>query len=297
MPTIQINRGYSLTVGDWKTGDGWKVDTLQVSFEISKSSNNKDSTNSASIEVTNLSPEQIKILETDYLAAEFYAGYYSTSNSSSNINRIFAGQVTSVTTRKNGTDIVTQLQMGSGYVELNYNVLSKLVSPGKTVKDVFEEIRGSMPGVARGVYNGTNINNQLISGYPLMGEPRRIMDKLSSTYQVEYRVDDNVLYVNDIVGGINEADNSALVINQESGLVDIPYLVQGDKKRSSADPITKPVTQFRMLLNPDIMPGEIIRLEYPGFTGWYKVDSLRHSGSYRSNDWYTEVRCSENVKA
>lgn len=294
--TVQMNRGYVFTVGDWKTGDGWRIDNLQVRFDISKTSDEKNSKNSATIEICNLSPEHIKSLETPYLVSDFSAGYYGRIQDTSQIRRLFTGQVTGVTTRKNGPDVVTQLQMGEGYVELNFEVLSKLVSPGKTVRDVFEEIRTSIPNLSRGVYAGVNINSPIVSGYPLMGEPRRLMDKLAETYRVEYRVDDGVLYVNDSDGAINNADSTAYVISQESGLIDIPYIVAPSNKKSKEDSKTKSKTQWKMLLNPDVNPGEIIRLEYLEFTGWYKVESVRHSGDFRGGEWYTEVQCTQNVK-
>jgi len=292
----QLNRGYSLVVGDWKSGDGWRIEDLQVRFEVNKTSNEKKSKNSATIEIYNLSPEQIKTLETPYLVADLSAGYFGQWDEISQIQRLFVGEVVTVTTRKNGPDVVTQLNLGEGYLELNHSVLSKLVSPGKTVRDVFEEIRTSIPDIARGVYAGTNITSPIVYGYPLMGEPRRLMDKLSEAYDVEYRVDDGVLYVNDVDGAVNNADATALVISQESGLIDTPYLVAPSKKKTKEDKESKSSVQWKMLLNPDVNPGEIVRLEYPEFTGWYKVESVRHSGSFRDRDWYSEVQCVQNIK-
>jgi len=45
-------------------------------------------------------------------------------------------------------------------------------------------------------------------------------------------------------------------------------------------------------LNPDIVPGDIIRLEDTLITGWYKVTEIRHSGDWRGTAWYSEFRCS-----
>ena len=57
---LQRAREYQLIVGDWKNGDGLLIENLQVTFDISKSSNNKDRTNSAAIEIYNLSDESLK---------------------------------------------------------------------------------------------------------------------------------------------------------------------------------------------------------------------------------------------
>jgi hypothetical protein len=71
MDLLQRNRQYRLIVGDYNSGDALEITDLQVQFDISKSTDNKKRTNSASIEVTNLSFEHIKLLDTDYPAAVF----------------------------------------------------------------------------------------------------------------------------------------------------------------------------------------------------------------------------------
>lgn len=115
MDLIQKNRQYKLIIGNYQTTNALEIDALQVTFDISKSVNNKKKTNSASIEVYNLTDDQLKILDTDFPAAVFSAGYEDTGG----VKRLFSGQVNNVTTRKSGTDRVTQIQMGSGYTELD----------------------------------------------------------------------------------------------------------------------------------------------------------------------------------
>lgn len=291
-----INRGYSLVVGDFRSGEGWRINDLQIRFDVSKFSNEKDNKNSAIIEVYNLSPEHVKSLQTPYLAVDFLVGYYGDDGEVRDLRRLFAGQAVNVTTRKSGPDLITHIEMGEGYLELNHEVLSKLVSPGKRVRDVFEEIRQEIPSISRGVYAGTNIDSRIVTGYPLMGEPRRLLDKLSSIYKVDYRIDDSVLYVNDSDGTVNNEEGDVRVVSPEGGLIETPYVVQSNKRKSVDDPESKNSTRWKMLLSPDISTGELVKLEYLEYTGWYKVDSLRHYGDFRGGDWYTEVNCIQNVK-
>ena len=51
---LQKDRVYELIIGDYKTTAGLLINNLQVTFDISKSTENKNKTNSASIEVYNL---------------------------------------------------------------------------------------------------------------------------------------------------------------------------------------------------------------------------------------------------
>lgn len=289
MDFLQRNRVYELIVGDSKTTEAFVVENdLQITFDISKSTDNKKKTNSAAIEVYNLNPDQIKLLDTDYPAAVLSVGYLDSGNK----KRIFAGQVNHVSTRKSGTDVIVQLQIGSGYTDLNHDVLNEIVPPGSTVKEVAEMLRKALPGVSRGVYNGTNLNNEILYGYPLMGTPKEMLDELGDKYGLDWQVDDDVLYVKNNDRANNENFNEAYVISAYTGLIENAYRVSGNRKRSKKDKAKKPGIQMKILLNPDINAGDIIRLEDTFITGWFRVDSLRHTGGSRSPGWYTEIKAS-----
>lgn len=284
---LQRNREYSLSIGDWKSGDGLLIQNLQVTFDVSKSANNKDKTNSAAIEIYNLSDESLRVLDTDYPFASFSVGYRDIG-----LKQLFAGQVYLVTTRKSGTDRITQLRMGSGYTDLNHTLLNQLTSPGRDVKAVLEDIRKNLPGVSRGVYNGTNLNNQVLYGYPLIGTPKQMLNELSEKYQLDWQVDDDVLYVHDKDRANDENFDQAYVVSRYAGLIENAYRVTSDERRSKKDKVKKQGVQWRMLLNPDIVAGSIVKLEDTLIQGWYKVDDVRHFGGWRDNDWFTEVKAS-----
>jgi hypothetical protein len=283
---FQKNRKYELRVGDYKSGNGLLINNLQITFDISKNTDNKKETNSCAIEIYNLSDESLKILDTDFPAAYFSAGYVDIG-----IKQLFSGQVNLVTTRKQRTDRVTQIQMGTGYTSLNHQVLSELTSPGRTVKDVLEDIRKNLPGVSRGLYNGTNLSSPIIYGYPLMGTPKEMLDELSHKYNLEWQIEDDALYVHDADRGNRENFSQAYVVSKYTGLIEAPYRVTYGRL-SKKTPEKKQAIQWKMLLNPDIIAGDIIKLEDTQLDGWYKVDALRHTGGFRATPWYTELRCS-----
>lgn len=285
MADIQRNRQYELRVGDARSGDGLLINNLQCTFDISKTSDNKAKTNSAAIEITNLSDESLKVLDTDYPAAYFSAGYVEIG-----MKLLFSGQVTQISTRKSGTDRITQIVMGSAYTDLNHDVLSQLVAPGKTVQDVADDIRKAIPGVSRGVYNGTNLTNPVIYGYPLMGTPKEMLNELSDKYQVEWQIEDDILYVHDIGRGNRENFDTAYVISKYTGLIDNAYRVSGDRRRSKKDENKKQGVQFKVLLNPDLQAGDIVKLEDTFISGWYKISDIRHYGGFRETAWFSEVR-------
>lgn len=289
MDYLQRNRIYELIVGNSNTAEAFVIENdLQITFDISKSTDNKKRTNSAAIEIYNLSPEQLKLLDTDYPAAVFSLGYSDTGIK----KRVFAGQVNHVSIRKSGTDVILQLQLGSGYTALNHELLNEIVPPGSSVREVAETIRKAIPGVSRGVYNGTNLNNEILYGYPLMGSPKEMLSDLAQKYNLDYQLDDDVLYVKDNDRANTENFNQAYVISAYTGLIENAYRVAGDRKRAKKDKAKKPGIQMKILLNPDIIAGDIIKLEDTYITGFFRVDSLRHTGGWRSSGWYTEIKAS-----
>lgn len=283
----QVNRQYLLTIGDVSTGEGLEINNLQITFDITKTSSNKDKTNSAAIEIYNLSDDSLKLIDVDYPAASFSVGYRDIG-----MKEVFIGEVTNVTTRKSGTDRITQITMGASYTEINHELMNKLVSPGRTVRDVAEDIRKAIPGVSRGVYNGTNLSNPIIYGYPLMGTPKEMLNELSEKYQLDWQIDGGVLYVHNNDRASSEKFEEAYVVSKYTGLIDNAYRTSGDVRRSEKDKVKKQSVQWKMLLNPDIVAGSIVKLEDTLIQGWFRVDDLRHTGDWRGQAWWTEVRAS-----
>jgi hypothetical protein len=281
----QINRVYELIVGNAVSGEGLLINDLQCTFDISKTSNNKDKTNSASIELYNLSNDSLKLLDVDYPAAVFSAGYRDIG-----IKRLFAGQVTGVSTRKSGADRVTQILMGDSYTNLNHQILSSLVAPGQDGEAAFKSLQSAL-GVSHTVFNSVNLKSKLLYGYPMQGTPKDMLNELSERFSVDWQINDNVLYIHDNDRGNSEKFEDAYVISKYTGLIENAYRVTGDARRSKKDKAKKQGVQFKMLLNPDIVPGDIIKLEDVLFNGYFKVTDMRFSGDWRGAAWYTEVRC------
>jgi len=136
----------------------------------------------------------------------------------------------------------------------------------------------------------------VLDGYPLSGTAREMLDEISEAQQVEWHVDDGVLYANDMSGTSTDNLATSFIINKTTGLIELPYAVSGDHARAKKDPVKKTGVQMKILLNPEILPGSIILLEDDNFGGYYKVESTRTYGQWRGNDWYTDLRCSQKIK-
>jgi hypothetical protein len=283
---LQRQRIYKLVLGDSK--DAVIITDLQISFDVNKNSDNKKTSNGATVEIYNLSDATLKRLEKEYLEASLSVGHEDTG-----LVLLLKGQVTQVSTKRNGTDKVTQLQLGEGYVELNQQFLKGVTPAGSTVADTIEEIRKQMPGVAKGAFTGLNINSQVLFGYPLTGTPRQMLSEISEAYRVEFSIDRGALSVRDETGISEKNLTTAFVLNESSGLVDIPYHTTAKGAKLKGDKTKRKGVQVKALLNARIIPGSAIKIESKLINGWFKVSSARYFGSYNDNDWYVECFCRE----
>lgn len=283
----QKDRQYSLQIGQGK-GTGILIENLHLEFRISKGSDNKKRTNKATISIYNLSAQYQAYIEAEFVEVVLSVGYVGLG-----MHKLFAGQVTVAGTRRQGADIVTELQIESFYTELNHKRITKTLGTGTTIKSVVEAVRDQMGGVSRAVYSGKNIEKKMIDGYSITGSPRQILNELSEAFEMEWQVDDGVLYIQDRGFSYMTDKTKAYVISEMSGLIERPYFDNIEKQRGKKDKLKKARkgVKLKILLNPAIVAGSIVKIEYAEFTGFYKVEKLTHSGGMYSDQWETELVC------
>lgn len=306
-PNTQIDRVYSLIIGT--EGEAVEINNLNIKFKVIKTSSNKDKKNSAQIEIYNLAESTRKKLEKDYIQVSLSVGYAHTE-----LTTLFSGQVINITSskvrpflsKKSGADIITTLELSELYDVVNGTHVSKIVPAGKTVGDAIREIAASMPdGVLSVQMNGRGIQEVLPDGYPLSGNPIHLLDQISSAYNIEWQIDNKMLLVSDVDGTFDNRDKALVPkIGQMSGLIDAPEYINEDAKRIRREVQGKTAKhtspkanalKLKILLNPTIVAGSIIKLEFADLTGYYKVSEVTHTGEFRGTPWYSELRIEESI--
>jgi len=288
---LQRQRIYELILGDYKSKnkDAISITNLQVTFDVSKSSDNKRKSNSANIEVYNLSNNTLaKLDSTEYLGVSLSCGYEDTG-----LVNLITGQVTQVTTRRSGTDKVTTIVIGEGYIELNQQYLKGVTPAGSTVEQTIEEIRKQMPGIVKGGYVGLNKNQQCLYGYPLTGTPRQMLNEVCEANRMEYRIDRDALYISDESQLTDKNLTTAFILSENTGLIDIPYRTTADGAKLKGDKTKRKGVQFKALLNGRIFPGSPVAIQSTLITGTFRVVNARYYGGYNDNDWYIDCFCEE----
>lgn len=276
-------RIFRLVVGDTQTGEGFEVTGLNVGYDVNRSADNKKSGNSGSITVYNLTADHRHKLEQPFMALELYVGYKDTG-----LKLLVSGEITDSGTRRDGPNLVTQLVVGEGYVNLNHKKIAATVAPGKTVAEAFDAILAQMPGISKGPWVGANLSSPLIRGYSMSGPVKDQMHRLASAYGFEYSVANNVLTIT----GRNEATNGiseALLISETTGMIGLPFRVAVDSRKSAKDKTRQFGIQTRILCDAAIYPGMLVRLESEPYKDWYRVQEARYYGEYRGNAWYCDL--------
>ena len=280
---------YLLQIGDYETGDGLEINDLQLKFRVRKSVDNKEKIDKCSISVYNLSRESLSVLETDYPVAVFSCGY------GDDLVRLFYGEVVEVETKKQGADRVTTIEITPAFSSLTFQVMSSLVPENGTLEDVFEAIKET--NMTKGVYKGEALKTRIVYGYPLVGTPKEMLDQVCKAYGLEWKVENNALYINDPSTVEFEAKELAPVVGETSGLVDQPYYFSGSDRKSSKHKDKKTGVKFTALLNPRVVPGSLLRLDYGGSSEFVRVEEVEFVGDYRGNDWYMNCTASRRPEA
>lgn len=281
---LQRDRNYVLVVGVPGKGE-IEITGLHITFQIKKSSDNKKKGNQASVSIYNLAEDKRKVLEATNVPVRLDVGYLDTG-----LHELFHGESTDIVTTRRGEDIVTTVTLDAAYTGLNHRLISKLAAPGSTVEDIVRNLAISMPDVARTKFSGKGLKQKAVDGYPMSGTPRQILTELCDAFGLEWQIDSGILYVTDVVESFM-TNSQAFVINEMSGLIERPEVTEVEKQRKKGDKKKKgrKGLQIKLLLNPILQAGGLIKLEYGDLSGMYKIIDIQHEGEIYGSNWMTTI--------
>ena len=281
---LQRDRNYVLVVGVPGKGE-IEITGLHITFQIKKSSDNKKKGNQASVSIYNLAEDKRKSLEATNVPVRLDVGYLDTG-----LHELFHGESTDIVTTRRGEDIVTTVTLDAAYTGLNHRLVSKLAAPGSTVEDIVRNLAVSMPDVARTKFSGKGLKQKAVDGYPMSGTPRQILTELCDAFGLEWQIDSGILYVTDVVESFM-TNAQAFIINEMSGLIERPEVTEVEKQRKKGDKKKKgrKGLQIKLLLNPILLAGALIKLEYGDLSGMYKIIDIQHEGEIYGSNWMTTI--------
>lgn len=260
----RFGRRYQLVIGNEK--ESLVIDQLRMSFECEKTI--KPDPNLSVIRVYNLSEStRDRITSGEFKYLRFEAGY-------DELGLLFTGDILNPVVRKDGADIITEIEVADGFRAITQSVSNVTLKAGSTDKDIAKAV---MKGVDVGVIDAP-VSKPLPRGKVLNGDSRFIMNNIAKNQNADWSVQDgklNVLPKDKVI-----SNGEGFVISQETGLIGTP-----EKSESGMELI--------YLLEPRIAIGSLIRVEsiLKQYNGDYKVTDIKMKGDTHADDWYSHITC------
>jgi hypothetical protein len=298
MKSMQFNRIFRLITGV-QGQDGIVIksdgenDSLRITFDIDKDLTQQ--TNKSAISIYNLSETTRKKLEVDDLICTLEVGYADDIG----LRRIFVGAVTYSTTRREGPDKITELELSDGQVAIRDTVVSLGYAAGVSGSKVVNDVAAQM-GLVSQIAPDVEFASYP-AGFSFVGMGRDCLDKVMGAAGATWSIQNNVLQV---IMNSGNTNIRAFVFSPDSGLIGSPERIikavkRPDKESTKKRKVKKEKHEKKAgwkittLLAPTVNPGDLVRVESSTITGWFRVESLKHSGDSHDKDWYSNMELIE----
>lgn len=283
-----FSRAVNITVG--KPGAGGKEITgLRTTFNIEKDLTNES--NKGQINLYNLSPDTLKLVEKPDTVILLDAGYKDS------IGRIFEGAITFVSS-KGETDVETSIEAADGHLQMKDSIFSKSYKSGIGTQAILHDIARSM-GIAVQVASEIK-HKQYQNGYAYAGLSNTALGRVCSYIGAKWSIQNGIIQIRKAGGAMSP---KAFLVSTETGMIGVPERIvksqsktdssekKDDKKKKEKE--KKMGWKVKSLLNPAIDPGSVIQIQSKYIQGFFRVESIKHTGDTHGNDWYTEMEVFE----
>ena len=259
--------------------NGIEVTDLRMSFKIEKKL--QKNPNTASITIYNLNESSRAFCEKKPLHVRLDAGYGTT------IHRLWIGDMTFSSSKLEGTDYKTTIEIANGERAYNHARVSrsfrKSEGASKTTNlDIINEVAEAMEMT---IHTPSEVFDQLRAkaiqhAKAIRGPARMSLDKILKAEGLEWSIQDNVIQI--LKPEQLRADQAHLV-NQSTGMVGSP------EYNAPKKPGEKAAVKVRMLLHAGLVPGQKIKLESDSVTGVFRLEAVTHTGDTHSKEYYSDI--------
>lgn len=280
MSNLSYGRNVKVSVG--KRGEtGLLIENLRIVFKIEKTL--EKNPNNALIEIYNLNPASHAVIEQKKNSIRLSAGYGDSAKD------IFIGDVATVTTKRSGSDIITSIEAADGLLAYQSKELDVAFAPGAKAGTILDQLVGAF-GLSKGEVQGLDANDQYLNGVALSGKVRDHMDiLLGKQPDLAWSIQDNQLQILPKGKG---STRPAILLTPETGLIGSPFkrtvITQDLAKRKDGKEVENGVT-VKALLNADLVPGRLIRVEAQFVKGTFKIEKVSHGGDTHAVSYYSDI--------
>jgi hypothetical protein len=253
--------------GEGKSFVGGPGGGLELSFEVSKSL--KKSANKAKVTVHNLTDKSIGELEEKGTVIQLLAGYKD------NMALLFTGQIAKkgVVSTWDGKTITTEISAGDGELDLAKTRSDISLAAGTTSADVLRALISKM-GIGEGNV-GELPTKTYLGAFVHSGWAKDAIARVCRDIGVSWSIQDGVFQA--LAPSAAKTGEEAVLLSASTGLIGAPTR-------------EKEGIQAVSLMQPRLKPGGLVRVESRWVTGDYKITEVAHKGTFRSGDWYSEIK-------
>lgn len=289
-PERQYIRYAQVIIG--KSGKGLSIDSLRISFEITK--DHQSAPNEGVIKIYNLNDENQRRVRFEYEDIILNAGYMGSTR------LLFRGNIKYVYRYREGVNWVTEIVAGDGDRDYRGAVVNESFSAGTTDDQVVSRICGTFSNTTKGAVKGLN-KAPRVRGKVISGNARNALDDVAKSNNCNWSIQDGRVQ---IVPADGVLDSQAIVVNEQTGMVSVP---QQDDKGIKVKMLLNPLLQIngrvkldndnikrkrQKLLNDKVKESASDKGLPPARIdpdGIYKCYKIVHKGDTYGPDWTSEA--------
>lgn len=246
---------------------------LHISFSVEKST--AEALNTAKVQIWNLSPTNLKVLDTKDCVMELQAGYED------HIALIFVGNVVSSSTQSDGADRLTEIEVVDGRVELRETYITVSYTGKTNSKKIYDYLASAM-GVSV-IYSKGCTFKDLPNGFSYVGSAKNGLKKLCNLCGLSWSIQNQVLQIRKPNEPIS---TRGYVLSPQTGLIDIPKRITIASESADSETENSQIGyEVRYLLNGAIGINDYVRLESKQVSGYFRVYKLTMDGDSLEGEW------------
>ena len=274
-----FDRQYRLSAGKagstgFEIGGGKRP--LHVSFSVEKADTN--SQNTAKVTIWNLSDEHLAELSKNDCVVVLHAGYGNTRP------LIFTGVVTFATTKADGADRSTEIELVDNRIEVRDTYVSVSYAGAVNCKTLIQDTADQMGVTVSFSYNAEF--KDIPNGYSYVGPARNVLTKACETSGLTWSINNGVLQVKKPGDTMSR---EVYELSAETGLLGLPERVQ----ISNEDKGYSYGWDVEYLMNAAIGLGDYVYLNSKMVKGYFRVYSVRIEGDNMEGSWSCTARLLE----
>ena len=273
-------------------------EALHISFEVDKDVS--EESNKSKLTILNLSDESIRKIEKADTKVEIYAGYKELGGAM----HVFSGTVVKCEAKDDGTDVTVEMELSDGQTALRDTVVSMNFKPGTSGKNIVQSLSNEM-GLP--IVFGENVTFESYpDGYSCVGLARNAMTEVCKANGLSWSVQNGIVSI--ILNG-GTTVSRGIVFSPSSGLIGSPERIikarpkenknTPKRKRKQKAKKEKPEKnagwRIRVLLTPTVNAGDAVKVESRMITGWFRCETIKHTGDSLNGEWITEIELVEGI--